>query len=241
VSPAGPGDERRHSRRGAGAIADPSSDAGRWRRAFIAAAHDAEALETDAANALTFPLAGLLGEPPGASRTYSVADVAFEPGDDLALAAPVAGSVHVARTNRGVLVDADLTTSLAMECSRCLGPIVVPLELEVDEEALPSIDLHSGLPVDDEEEPDILRLNGHHEVELLPLVRDAISLAEPIAPVCRPDCPGLCVACGQPLETGKHEHPAEIDPRLEALAAFLPDDDESDVPDSDPAAVDGER
>jgi uncharacterized protein len=240
VTPTGTGDDRRRSRRGRGAIADRSPDAGRWRRAFVAAAQDATSLETDAANVLTRPRAGLLGEPPGASRKYEVADVAFDPGEDLELAAPVEGSVHVARTNRGVLVDADLTTSLAMECSRCLRPIVVPLELEIDEEALPSVDLHSGLPVDDAEEPDVVRLNGHHELELLPLVRDAISLAEPIAPVCRNDCPGLCVVCGQSRETGPHDHPTEIDPRLEALAAFQPDDAGEPDP-GDARTVDGER
>ena len=47
---------------------------------------------------------------------------------------------------------------------------------------------------------------------------DAIVLAEPIAPLCRPDCPGLCIVCGQPLEAGDHDHPDDdIDPRLEAL------------------------
>ena len=52
----------------------------------------------------------------------------------------------------------------------------------------------------------------------------AISLAEPIAPLDRPDCPGLCSVCGQPLDEGEHDHGEdEIDPRLEALKAFRPE------------------
>ena len=58
--------------------------------------------------------------------------------------------------------------------------------------------------------------------ELEPVVRDAISLAEPIAPLCRPDCPGLCETCGLDLtDDPAHEHPDDdIDPRLAALAGL---------------------
>jgi uncharacterized protein len=36
-------------------------------------------------------------------------------------------------------------------------------------------------------------------LDLLPMVRDAIHLAVPIAPRCRPDCRGLCPDCGADL------------------------------------------
>ncbi len=78
------------------------------------------------------------------------------------------------------------------------------------------------MPVDDE--PEALRLTDHHEVDLEGPVRDAISLAEPIAPLDRPDCPGLCLVCGEPLDEGTHDHPDDDwDPRMEALRAFKPD------------------
>lgn len=167
---------------------------------------------------LTYPVAGLLAEPPGSSRDFSVPGVAVEPGEGLVMASPVEGTVHLSRTNRGLLVRASLRTGLRDVCSRCLHEITVPLALTIDEEALPSIDLVSGLPLDTSGEPDAVRLTDHHELELEPLVRDAIVLAEPIAPLCRPDCPGLCLVCGEELATGKHDHPeAEIDPRLAAL------------------------
>ena len=113
-------------------------------------------------------------------------------------------------------------TALAGECARCLRPVSTRVDIALDEEYLPSIDLVTGRPVaEDEDEPDALRLTDHHELDLEPSVRDAISLAEPIAPLCRPDCPGLCIVCGLPLDEGVHDHPDDdIDPRLEALRGF---------------------
>jgi uncharacterized protein len=175
---------------------------------------------------LVWNVSGLLGETAGAVRDYAVEGVTIDLGDDLRLAAPIDGRVHVARTNRGLIVTADFATKLAMECVRCLREIEVPIEVEIEEEVLPTIDFHTGQPVhlgqDDAEE--IVRLTDHHELDLEPTVRDAILLAEPIAPLDRPDCPGLCIVCGNPLDEGDHVHPEDdIDPRLEALRDFRPD------------------
>lgn len=178
---------------------------------------------------LVWNVAGLLGEGPGAARDYAFENVRIDLGEDLRLASPIRGRVHLRRTNRGLLVDADVSTELAMECSRCLKPIDVPVTAEFEQEARPSVDLQSGQPIaanpmDDED--DVIRLTEHHELDLERSVREAIQLAEPIAPLCREDCPGLCPVCGEPLETGSHDHPEDaIDPRLEALRGFRPDDD----------------
>jgi uncharacterized protein len=174
---------------------------------------------------LAWNVAGLLADDVGATRTYDVADVRIEPSGEYGLADPIAGHVRLTRTNRGILVRASLSTVLAAECSRCLRPTRIPLELVIDEEYLPSLDLATGAPVVVDDEPDALRLSDHHELDLEVPVRDAIVLAEPIAPLDRPDCPGLCPVCGEPLDEGTHDHPDdEIDPRLEALRAFQADD-----------------
>ncbi len=181
---------------------------------------------TARSDALLFPAAGLLAEPPGASRAFPVGPVGVDAGEDLPLAAPVTGELHMARTNRGLLVRADVTTRLAGRCSRCLRDIEIRLQLRIDEEVLPSVDIASGLPIDATAEPDVVRLTDHHELDLEPLVREAIQLAEPIAPLCRPDCPGLCPVCGEELALGSHDHGGEaVDPRLEALRAFRVDGD----------------
>ena len=174
---------------------------------------------------LLWNVAGLLGEPAGSVRDYAVEGISIEPGEDLRLARPIDGQVHLARTNRGLLVDAGFRTALAMECARCLREIEVPIEIEIREEAIPSVDLHSGLPVASAVgEDEVLRLTDHHELDLEQTVREGIQLAEPIAPLCRDDCPGLCAVCGERLDDGTHDHPDEdIDPRLEALRSFRPE------------------
>jgi uncharacterized protein len=174
---------------------------------------------------LVWNVAGLLDDEAGATRDYEVAGATIDLGDDLRLADPIEGHVRLARTNRGLLVIAEFDTSLAAECSRCVRDIEVPIHIAIEEEALPSIDLHSGHPVkardvgEGDDEP--LRLTDHHELDLETPVREAIQLAEPFAPLCRPDCPGLCLVCGERLDDGAHDHPNDdIDPRLEALRAF---------------------
>jgi uncharacterized protein len=180
------------------------------------------------AGPLVWNVAGLLGESVGSQRDYAFTDVEVDPGEGLRLATPVSGKVRFGRTNRGLLVDGEIHTSLATECSRCLRPMTVPLDLELHDEALPSIDLHTGAPVaisQEDEEAGVLRLTGHHELDLEPAIREAILLNEPIAPLDREDCPGLCVVCGLPLDEGEHEHPDDdVDPRLAALKAFRPED-----------------
>ena len=126
------------------------------------------------------------------------------------------------RTNRGLLVHGRLSTAIQQTCARCLREIVWPVEIDFDEEALPSIDPTSGMAIDPTAEPDAIRLTDHHELDLEGEVRDFIVLAEPIAPLCRDDCPGLCMVCGQELASGPHDHPDdEIDPRLEDLRRFI--------------------
>lgn len=170
---------------------------------------------------LTFAVSGILADVPGTLRDYAVEDVDVEV-DDLVLAEPVNGTIRVARTNRGLVVDAKLTTALAGECARCLRPLVTPVTMRIDEEVLPTIDLGSGLAVPLEEggDPEAPRLTDHHELEMRPLVEEAISLQEPIAPLCEPGCPGLCTECGERLEPGHGHGEGPIDPRLEALRAF---------------------
>ena len=170
-------------------------------------------------------VAGLLGDTVGADRTYDIADARLELPDDLTLAEPVSGRVRLIHINRGILARANLTTALATQCVRCLRPTTVPLVLTIEDEFLPSLDMATGKPIPSDDEPEAFRLTDHHELDLEQSVSDAISLAEPIAPLDRADCPGLCPTCGLPLDEGTHDHPGDdIDPRLEALRAFKPDE-----------------
>jgi uncharacterized metal-binding protein YceD (DUF177 family) len=176
---------------------------------------------------LVWNVSGLLGEGVGAVRDYVVTGVDVDGDEDFTLAAPIEGRIHLARTNRGLFVDADFTTVLATQCVRCLRDVAVPLAVEIQDEALPSIDLKTGKAIDlspEDEEAGVIRLTDHHELDLEQPIREAILLNQPIAPLDRDDCPGLCSVCGLPLDEGDHDHPDdEVDPRLEALRRFHPD------------------
>jgi uncharacterized protein len=175
---------------------------------------------------LTYPLAGLLAEPPGAERRYDIHGATIRLPDDLRLTEPLEGRVRISRTNRGVLVDADLTTAIAGACVRCLRDIEIPMTVGIHEEALPSIDLATGKPLDPASEPEVTRLTDHHELDLGALAAEAISLNEPIAALCEIECPGLCITCGERLGPDHAEHESDdIDPRLEALRGFRVDAD----------------
>ena len=169
---------------------------------------------------LSYNVATLLRAAPGTERRFAIENAEIDLYDDLRLAAPIAGEVRLSRTGRSILARASLFTAIETSCSRCLTQIVAPISVEIEEEALPSIDIDTGQPVDPTAEPDALRLDDHHDLDLDEPIREAISLAEPIALLCRPDCRGLCPVCGVDLNTDPdHGHADEAtDPRLAALA-----------------------
>jgi uncharacterized protein len=169
---------------------------------------------------LSYNVAALLRSAPGTTRTYAFALESLRIADDVVLAAPIEGEVRLSRTSRSIFVRGHLHTALTEPCSRCLAATAAPVEVDIEEEALPSIDIDTGLPVDVSAEPEALRLDDHHELDLTEVVREAISLAEPLVPLCRPDCRGMCLECGADLNADPaHHHPDDaIDPRLAALA-----------------------
>jgi uncharacterized protein len=171
---------------------------------------------------LTYNVAGLLRAAPGTSRRYPVHADRFEVADDVSLVAPLDGEVQLSRTGRSILARAVVRTAFEERCSRCLELVAASVEVTIIEEALPSIDIDSGQPIDRSSEPDALRLDDHHELDLSEPIREAVSLAEPIAPLCRPDCAGLCETCGTDLNADPtHAHgDASIDPRLAVLAGW---------------------
>jgi uncharacterized protein len=169
------------------------------------------------------PVATLLREPSGTARSLSFDSIRI-PGEDLPTqASSAAGTLRLTRTNRGIFAVGSFTTTIADSCARCLRDLEIPVELVVEEEILPSIDVATGAAVTDDE-TETARLSESHEIDLGALLADGLSLVAPIAPVCRPDCPGLCPVCGADLAGGPHAHAdAEPDPRLGVLAGIRVD------------------
>lgn len=123
----------------------------------------------------------------------------------------------------GVLVTGTLRTRYTAECARCLDPVAE--EIEVDFQELfrypDEDDVHRHETTDEVDsgaEEEDYYLEGDL-LDLEPVIRDAAVLALPQSPLCRDDCPGLCVECGARLaDVGPdHGHGERLDPRWEAL------------------------
>ena len=166
-------------------------------------------------------VAGLLHEAPGATRELRLRDHYTSLGHDLELAGPMNGVVRLQRTNRGILARGTVTAPMRRTCARCLEPYVEDVTVAIDDEFLPSLD-PNGQPLEVDASDQAQRIDDHNEIDIAPLLHDELSLAEPMHPLCRPDCPGLCSVCGAPLADGVHHHEAdEPDPRLAPLARLL--------------------
>jgi uncharacterized protein len=120
----------------------------------------------------------------------------------------------------GVLVSGFVVAPLVGECGRCLEPVEDEIEVDIAE-LFAYEDSTTSETVDDEDEVSFM---VGDLLDLEPVLRDAIVVELPLTPLCSPDCPGLCVDCGERLEVGKpaHDHPV-VDPRWAALQAFAGD------------------
>ena len=176
---------------------------------------------------ISYNVAGLLREPPGTIRDVRLRDRYVTLGTDVELAGPLDANLRLQRTNRGIIVRGSVRATLRRTCARCTDAYEEEVRVEVDEEFLPSIDPDTGAPVPVDEDDVSLRIDEHHEIDLDSVFHDELALTEPMHPLCRPDCPGLCVECGGRMDAGDHTHGGqEIDPRLAGLAALLNDRDD---------------
>lgn len=170
-----------------------------------------------------------LGRRPGSQRRVSRSEPA--PADlgidvlGVPEGSPVQLDLRLEAVMEGVLVTGTARVHVTGECSRCLDPVEDDLEVELQE--LFAYDDEDAEPEDRDEE--VGRLDGDL-LDLEPLVRDAVVLALPFGPLCRDDCPGLCVECGARLaDDPGHEHGERIDPRWAALAELTEQTDTSNT------------
>lgn len=117
----------------------------------------------------------------------------------------------------GIEVTAVVSAPWQGECRRCLQPLTGDLRCEVRELYRPR---RPGEAPDADEET--YPLSGE-QLDLRPLVRDALLLELPTAPLCRPDCRGLCQQCGADLNVAPCGcPPLSEDPRWAALDVLRP-------------------
>jgi uncharacterized protein len=122
---------------------------------------------------------------PGSTREVSVTLPASEVGiDDVRVAGELRVEATATSSIDGVVVHGRVVVPWHGECRRCLVDVAGDSVSQIDE-------LYQHHPRD----ADTLELAGD-QIDLAPVVREYVLLDLPAAPLCRPDCAGICPACG---------------------------------------------
>ena len=149
---------------------------------------------------------------PGAARSAQVTAPVLElrgPGAEIPAEAPVEIDATLERVSEGIVVRGLVRAGWEAACSRCLAPVAGAIAVHADE-------LYERHPLAGE-----TYLLDVDVVDLEPLVRDAVLLELPSAPLCRPDCAGLCASCGADRNVSSCECGSdEPDPRWAALRSL---------------------
>ncbi|MGH8935253.1 MAG: YceD family protein [Acidimicrobiia bacterium] len=164
---------------------------------------------------------------PTSPFVVNVSDLVARPGSQrrLHVSAPADFGVELSRLAPGRRVEAELLFESLLEgvlvtgevgfvlrhtCNRCLR------EWE-DLGLVPVVQLYGPEP-----DEDGYRLEPGDLIDLEQLFRDEITLSFPLAPVCRPECRGLCPSCGIDLnEAPSHQHEEEPDSPFAVLGQLF--------------------
>ncbi len=170
-----------------------------------------------------YNVAQLLKEPTGAIRHYRLDEDVTGIDPALVLTRRLQGDIAMLRTVKGILVTGNLTTRVEMQCSRCLEPVDVLLEINLEEEFQPTVDVITGQRLPMEEEDRALWIDAHHILDLTEVIRQNLLLASPPHPLCQEFCAGICPQCGKNLNEGPCDCiSTDVDPRWSVLANFKP-------------------
>ncbi|MEA2477958.1 MAG: hypothetical protein QOC87_2157 [Actinomycetota bacterium] len=123
---------------------------------------------------------------------------------------PVRAGLRLESVVEGILATGDVRAETKLTCARCLQTFTSPIAVDVCE-------LFVSGPGAPGSTDDFYPIAGE-QIDLEPMVRDALVLALPTNPLCRDDCRGMCGRCGADLNSGTCScTDDEPDPRWAAL------------------------
>jgi uncharacterized protein len=130
--------------------------------------------------------------------------------------APLDMDLRVESVSEGVLVSGTVAAPTVGECARCLTPVRGRVEVVLTE-----LFAYPGSITEATTEKDEVGHVVDDTIDLEQSIIDAVGLDLPFAPVCQPDCPGLCPECGIQLAAEPGHRHERIDPRWARLTAML--------------------
>jgi uncharacterized protein len=130
---------------------------------------------------------------------------------------PIELDIRLESVSEGVFVSGTASAALCGQCARCLDPLTDEITVQFGE-----LFAYPDSVTDQTTESDELSRVVDELVDIEEMVRDAIVLALPLAPLCREDCPGLCPDCGaKRADLGPDHRHDTMDPRWAALRERL--------------------
>ena len=169
---------------------------------------------------MKYNVAQLLKEPIGSERVFTITE-----GEGSETFSPVqnaVGPVKLVRTHQGIWTQAWLTALIVQDCSRCLEDFSRSLELEIDEEYFPEVDVKTGRQALPPPEWEGFYIPADHTLDLGEAIRQSALATLPLKPLCKPDCIGICDRCG--IDRNHHQcdcYTDNIDPRWAALRSLM--------------------
>jgi uncharacterized protein len=168
----------------------------------------------------------------GSQEREEIAELSGDPHeldiqtDDYALAERIRITCRIIRNGDLARVEGAVSACLNVQCARCLDAF----EKEVDGtfsflvKRMPVGIPVPGEPSEDSEEGEDFIYVGHDTTsfDITDYVREAIILALPMKILCRDDCKGLCVVCGNNLNEGECGcKPESAEARWKGLEKFF--------------------
>lgn len=129
---------------------------------------------------------------PGMRQVYEINEPPFT-DDDVEYVSPLRARLAVTNTGSMILVRGPFHVTIGLECSRCLEPVRVPIDADLEEEFDIRVveDATHHDKVVEVVEDEIGRVFDGKVLQLDVLFRQAAILDAPLQPLCREACPGI--------------------------------------------------
>jgi uncharacterized protein len=123
------------------------------------------------------------------------------------------GTARFGRTTQGLILTGYFQANLVVQCVRCLNDFTYTVHWDLTElyafKEKSATDAELFVPED-------------AQIDLASMMRDYALTEVPINPVCKPDCQGLCLECGQDLnKLDCGHHPDESNSPFASLKDLL--------------------